>query len=161
MGKLIIITILSFFLTAVAPANKVENNFDRSLNISTNKSMTADSKGRLKLIYFWATWCPDCKQKFKTNLSQYQTADINFMTLSIEDNKDKISKFVTKEKIQYPVYFDPERTLQKELKIFSVPTVVLTKLVDGKTEIIRQVSGKDWADIDQAILVDLKSRIKK
>lgn len=130
--------------------------FDNSLEFTTQKSISENKKGQLQLIYFWASWCPDCKAKFKKDLSGYQNAHVDFITLSIEDNKEKIAKFIAKENLKYPVYFDVNRQLQKDLKVFSVPTVILTRLVEGKPQIIHQVSGKDWEEIDSVIQQELK-----
>lgn len=162
MEKLIFIFVLAFQLMALGASPVAASTavpyapFVQSLNLATQKSIQDSTKGRLQVIYFWASWCPDCKAKLKVDLSRYQTSEIDFLTLSIEDKKEKVMKFVEKEKVAYPVFFDPERTLQKDLKIFSVPTVVLAKLVDGKLQIIQQVSGKDWESIDLSIQSELK-----
>lgn len=160
MEKLILIYafFIQFFIGAVvlgAGAMPYEP-FEKSVSLSTSKTISESKKAQLQLIYFWASWCPDCKDKFSSGLEKYQSNSVDLLTLSIEDNKEKVSKFITKNAIKYPVYYDPERRLQKELKIFSVPTVVLVKLVDGKVQIIEQVSGKDWSKIDSAISIESK-----
>ena len=125
-------------------------NYDQTLNLKTNKKLTEEIN-EYQVFYFWATWCPDCKEKLKSDLSTYQQKNISLATLSIEKDREKIQKFVEKNKLAYSVYFDPEKTLQKQFKIFSVPSVVLAKKSGTTFEVIESVVGTDWTAINLAI----------
>lgn len=150
MAKLI--QFISYIIFIFTPALSWSySGYDQAQELKTTKSITDFKKAKYQIVYFWASWCPDCKEKLRLDLSKYQTAETDFVTLSIEDNKNKVVKFSDKENVKYPVFYDPNRQLQKDLKIFTVPTVVLVQIVDGKPVVLENVSGTDWSKIDMAI----------
>ncbi len=162
--KIIIISLIYslFTQTFAAESSNLSENIllKKSINLKTAQSLSNEKKSSYQVFYFWATWCPDCKEKLKKDLHQYQNDVTDFSTFSIEKDKDRITAFIEKNKIAYPVYFDTDKELQKQLKVFSVPTVVLAQITQNEIKIIKTISGKDWSALDQEIEILKKGMIK-
>lgn len=121
--------------------------FAEPINIKDNSSLSAKSQD-YQILYFWATWCPDCKEKLKSDLHKYASSQVGFSAISIESDKEKIMNYVVKNNFNYDFYFDNEKKTQKQFKVFTVPTVVLVRKVGGSYEHIKTVVGKDWSEFD-------------
>lgn len=138
-------------LFIVLPLNASAFSFENAKNIKSEKSLLEESATEYQLLYFWATWCPDCKEKLRSDLKNYNSSTIEFKTINIEKDLAKIKKFVSDNNINYPIYYDESKKLQKELSVFSVPTAVLIQKNSQGLKKILQVSGKSWDEIDTFI----------
>lgn len=98
--------------------------------------------GKDKLIYFWATWCPDCKEKltsFFKNDELYKKFDV--LLVATDKEKSKVEHFLKKNEIKPHVIIDETREFQKQLGVFSVPTFVRLKKQNDKYTIVHKQSG--------------------
>lgn len=133
------------------------SNFAHSLNLSTSRvvnggpSFEIASLKEYQVFYFWATWCPDCKEKLSQNLSKYDGKNLSFVTVSTDKDLGKVKDFLVKKPNPYLVLHDEEKILQKQFKIFTVPTVVLTQKQGQDLKVIKSISGKDWSGLDSEI----------
>ena len=78
---------------------------------------------------FYASWCPDCLKELKA-LNQIKNEKLSGVeVLAITDETmEKLISFKTKK--QYPFTFLKLSKSFNDLKIFSIPTVYLTSLMD-------------------------------
>ena len=76
-----------------------------------------------ELVIFWATWCPECRQKLTRELpAKIDDPEVQIITVNTEKDLDRVRSFVAEEKIKFPVFIDPKKTLRQSLAIFSVPS---------------------------------------
>lgn len=102
-------------------ANLMQNL--KPLNSENQKPQHQSSKE--KLVYFWATWCPDCKEKLTSTLKENHLYDqFDVYLVATDKSEEKIEHFQRKFSIKNQVMLDPDRSLQKALKVFSIPTLV-------------------------------------
>ncbi len=75
------------------------------------------------LLYFWASWCPDCREKLGGPLQalakEFPKATV--LTVNADRDAEKGLAYAEEKKIGLPVYRDEDKTLTKELKLFGVP----------------------------------------
>ena len=138
----------SFFMVSVASAqvgmdleSKILTQL-RPLN-ADNQLPQGESKKEI-LLYFWATWCPECKEKltgFFKGSDVYEKFDVYLVATDKE--AEKIEHFQKKFSIKPQVVLDLDRKLQKELKVFSVPTTVLIERSGAKLTVKKTQSGGD------------------
>ena len=121
------------------------------LQLDASQEFKMDSEKKQKIFYFWATWCPDCKEKFKSDLSKYDQNGRQLVTIPTDKDLQKIRDYVVKNNLKWPVAFDGEKFFQKQFKVFGVPTVVLAKLEDEKWIIEKTISGADWSELDKML----------
>ena len=92
---------------------------------------TSKYAGKPLVLYFWATWCPACVnevKKIKKIWQNYHSKGIHFVSVSLDEDKDKLEKFIEEKDIRYPVLFDGtgwKNEIVKKYSVVSTPTFVL------------------------------------
>lgn len=65
----------------------------------------AQWRGKVTLVYFWATWCKPCRTEVPTLIAfyeKYRSRDLAIVGIAI-DQTDKVRKFAEEYNINYPV----------------------------------------------------------
>lgn len=129
MKKIFLLSYVSFLATAIIstagfsseiPAEKLLDlsKLEAFLNVENLKPVT---EGQRALVYFWAEWCPDCKQKMKKELPDLFKRGVSIYTVNKDSRKKKAKNFIEKFGITLPIYRDEDKKISKPLKAFSVP----------------------------------------
>lgn len=99
-----------------------------------------------ELVVFWATWCPECKTKISEDLPKLKSSkDVGVVLINTEKEVDRVKQYLEKQNVSFPVLFDPERKLRKELKVFAVPAWAVYK---------RENKKKPWQLVDSGAAFD-------
>ena len=72
----------------------------------SNKQTLAPLKGQPLIVYFWATWCAECRDEAITLMALQQRHDKDGLAVVAigVDQSDKLASFVREHQINYPVY---------------------------------------------------------
>lgn len=107
--------------------NTLRNHFDFK-DYEGNVQNTADLKGKVVFINFWASWCPPCiaelpsiekfHAKFKDN------DNIVFLMINIDDDIATGKQFLDKKNFSLPI-FQAISTVPKEIYSGSLPTTIV------------------------------------
>lgn len=92
-------------------------------------------KGKVVMVDFWATWCPPCVEEMPRIRAFYEenkAKGFEIVGISLDEDKAALKKFVTKEKMTWPQYFDGQGWDNKLVKQFQVKSVPTVWLVDKK-----------------------------
>lgn len=93
---------------------------------------SAAMKGKLVLLDYWATWCKPClalKPKLDKVHEKYKAQGFEVLSISIDEKKETVDKFLAKSKWTNPVLWDNKQTWVP-LKVTSIPALFLVK--DGQ-----------------------------
>ena len=107
--------------------NAVRNHFDFR-NYEGNNMNTADLKGKVLVINFWASWCPPCIAELPSIeklYSEFQSNDdIFFLMMNMDDEIEIGKQFLDKRKYTLPI-FKATSPLPEEFYSGALPTTVV------------------------------------
>jgi thiol-disulfide isomerase/thioredoxin len=95
--------------------------------------------GKVVLVDFWATWCPDCLRELPAVRKTYQTyKDKGFVILGISLDKDAqaLSNFVAKKLIPWPQYCDGQGWGTEFVTKYGVRSIPEMWLINQRGEIV-------------------------
>lgn len=85
-----------------------------------------DNAGRPTMLFFWATWCPSCKQEIP-ELEAFQKTHgdkVNIIALSVDDNLQALEKYAAKHPMDLSVYWGGQE-LARNYQVEAIPTLVI------------------------------------
>lgn len=96
-------------------------------------------KDQVVFINLWATWCPPCIAEMPDihDLYQKKSAEVAFVMLSLDQDKEKARAFTKNKNYSFPIYH-PSGSLPVELSSNAIPT---TFVIDKEGKIIVRNEG--------------------
>jgi thiol-disulfide isomerase/thioredoxin len=143
-----------------APVFKLDLLDGKSFDLASVKSK------KIIVLDFWATWCPPCRKALPILAevtAGYADKDVVFYAVNLQEDKDKINEFLTKEGIKCTVAMDKNSDAAKLYNVEGIPqSVIIGK--DGIVQAVHVGLVPDLKDLLKQELDDLiagKSLIKK
>ena len=101
---------------------------DFTLNLLSGQSMSlSQSRGNdPAIIFFWATWCPHCREELGTLAAETQQLvknGIKIILVNVEENPRLVKAFIEENKLAYPVFLDQKSEISQQYGIVGLPTL--------------------------------------
>lgn len=104
-----------------------------------------DLKGKPSLLFFWATWCPACKEEIALlqEFIKHQGETVSTWTFVIDGESEKtVQKTISRFGIRLPVLLDVKEKVARSFGVRLVPT---TYLLSAEGLILGVIVGqRDW-----------------
>lgn len=98
---------------------------DFTLKTLNGESLTLESlRGRVVLLNFWATWCVPCAAEmpdFEKLTQTYPSTDFVVLAVNNMEGADKVSEFVKKYGLSFPVVLDPDGKVNNKYRALGYP----------------------------------------
>jgi len=115
-------------------------------------------RGKVVMVYFWASWCPSCRQETallaKTYL-YYRRRGVEFIGVAIWDRREDVLAYVEKYGIPFPTGLDAQGTIAIDYGVTGVPEKYF---VDRQGRLVRKfigpVSEKSLTSVLEELLAD-------
>jgi peroxiredoxin len=119
--------------------------------LSGVKMSLASQRGRVVLLYFWATWCPYCAKELPAAIEQlagaYADRSLTVLAVNIEERPETVRSWVRQHKVTVPVLLDGDGEVSADYRVTATPTTILVDR-DGRL-LARAVGTRPWT-ADQA-----------
>lgn len=103
----------------------------------------SDYKGKVRIVDFWATWCPPCKAEIPDFISlqkQYQKQGLEVIGVSVDrGGPDVVNQFAKEHGINYTSLMASEEAVAAYGGIRGIPT---TFVIDRQGNIVKKYVGQ-------------------
>ena len=92
---------------------------------SRNVNMTRYRDGKSAIVFFWATWCPHCRealQGLNNNATRLAEKGIKVILVDIGESSVEVKEHVEKNRVNFDVFLDKDTSLGEPYGIIGVPT---------------------------------------
>ena len=102
-------------------------------------------KGKLVVVYFWATWCAPCRAEVPELIAlheKYKAKNMVVVGIAI-DQADKVEKFAKEFGISYPLLVGGNEALELSKKLGNrIGGLPFTVIIDHQGKVIAKVLGE-------------------
>lgn len=124
-----------FLLLCLLPASAFSSI---NLNTYTPIHKSLSGKGETKLLYFWASWCRDCRNTLASSLPELaqKFEQLEVITVNVDRSESRAKRFIEKEKLEFPVIREQGNELRAHFSLSSVPSFALL-----------EKQGEEWVTV--------------
>ncbi|WP_272698977.1 TlpA family protein disulfide reductase [Desulfovibrio sp. Fe33] len=85
-----------------------------------------DNGERPTMLFFWATWCPSCKQQIPEleALRKVRGDQVNIIALSVDERVEALERYLEKNPMDVSVYLG-DQELARDFRVEAIPTLVI------------------------------------
>ncbi|MEQ1557566.1 MAG: TlpA disulfide reductase family protein [Methyloglobulus sp.] len=113
-------------------------------DLSGKQHSMTEWQGKVRVINFWATWCPPCLKEMPefTNLQkQFADQGLQFIGIALDDS-EPVKEFVNSNKINYPILLGQDQGTKIAHSLGNlVDTVPFTVIIDKQGMIVKSKMG--------------------
>jgi peroxiredoxin len=118
----------------------------------TGSFPSPEAEGKVVIVQFWATWCPQCLGELAALQRLWREADRDRILLqTVESGTDAqtVAKFLARQSFDFPVLLDPRMKIFHRLGLTGLPA---TLLVDRRGRLRQRFLGEaNVADLRKTV----------
>ena len=111
-------------------------------DLSGNTVSSADWKGKVVLLNFWATWCPPCREEIPELISLQKQYKDRLQIIGVSEDDDppqKVLQFVQRVGMNYPVVMATQELTDAYGGVPALPT---SFVIDTKGRVVQRHTGE-------------------
>jgi len=114
---------------------------------------TSGLRGKVTVVNFWATWCPDCVKETARIVEAHQrfsARGYETIAVAVRDSRAHVEQFALKRNLPYKVVLDEDGRISREFgNVRITPT---TFVIDRHGRVLRRFVGEPkWEEFDRVV----------
>jgi len=138
-----------FFMQQNSLVGKPAPDFTLATVSGEKKNMTEFRNGDSAIIFFWATWCPHCREQLKSlndRADELKEKGIKLILVDLGEGQNQVRSFIEKQKINFEVFLDEDSSLTNIYDLIGVPTFFLVDR-EGIVQAVEHDIRDDYEEI--------------
>lgn len=137
---------------------------DISLPTLSGKFESAQARGKVLYVDFWASWCVPCRQSFpwmNEMQAKYAARGLQLVAINVDARRADADRFLSQVEAKVAIAFDGNGDTPKRFGVKGMPS---SYLIDGEGRLIKSHSGfrdSDKAALEAAIVAALDANKRK
>ena len=124
--------------------------------VDGGKTSLAEHRGKVVLVYFWATWCGYCRRELPAGVEKVfrdrKGQPFTVLAVNIEEPRDLVASYVKGAGITPPVLLDEDGVVARAYRVTATPTTYLIGR-DGRL-LARAAGTREWEGAAGRALLD-------
>ncbi|MEK4080123.1 TlpA disulfide reductase family protein [Solibacillus sp. FSL W7-1436] len=118
----------------------------------------SDSKGKITIVNFWATWCPPCREEMPHMQSFYEKhhEEVEILAVNVknmDDGRPAIEQFVQEHELTFPILLDESGEVGLTYEIMTLPT---SYILDAEGRVFQKIIGA----MDEQVMNELVEALR-
>lgn len=110
-------------------------------------SLSEFREGQKAIIFFWATWCPHCRdalEVLKERNQEIEDREIKLVLVDVGESREVVQQYFNKNDIYFNVFLDVETQVAERYGVIGIPTFYYI----GEDGIVRKVQNNLPQDLE-------------
>lgn len=112
-------------------------------DLNGNIITTADLRGKVTLLVFWATWCPPCREEIPDLIELQKRYKDRLQIIGVSDDDDatpqEVKEFAAQAGINYPIVMGREQDISE--RYGGIPALPTMFLIDSQGRVVQKHIG--------------------
>ncbi len=123
------------------------------VTLSGERFTTSELRGKVTVINFWGTWCPDCMREMPRMAEEYRkfsSRGYETIAVAIHDRPDRVAAYAHDKRLPFKVALDPGDSVSRSFgNVHITPTIFI---LDRRGRVLRRYEGEPrWEEFDRVV----------
>ncbi len=113
-----------------------------------SQSLKDFREGKNTIVFFWATWCPHCREELKSmnkRFDELTQKGIKIAAVDLGENAEIVKSFTKNSEVKPTIFIDEQSSLEEKYQLIGLPTLFFL----DKEGVIKAVKHSLPADIEK------------
>ena len=123
------------------------------ITLAGERFSTSSLRGKVAVVNFWATWCPDCMREMPRMIEahrRFAPRGYETVAVAVQDHPNRVAAYAQKERLPFKVALDLSDEVAK--RFGDVRVTPTTFVIDRNGRIVHRFVGEpDWREFDRVV----------